>query len=43
MLDEIIALGAVVEIDGRFFDADGAPVGTDLQQRTVSVAQRTSG
>ncbi|MBO0680355.1 MarR family transcriptional regulator [Mycolicibacterium sp. S2-37] len=37
MLDEQIAAGAVGEIGGRFFDADGRPVDTDLQQRAVSV------
>ena len=37
MLDELISLGAVGEIGGRFFDADGAPVETELQQRAVSV------
>jgi deoxyribonucleoside regulator len=38
MLDELMSLGAVGEIGGRFFDADGAPVDTELQQRAVSVA-----
>lgn len=37
MLDEQIAAGAVGEIGGRFFDANGTPVDTDLQQRAVSV------
>lgn len=37
MLDELITLGAVGEIGGRFFDADGTPVDTELQQRAVSV------
>ena len=37
MLDELISLGAVGEIGGRFFDAHGAPVDTELQQRAVSV------
>lgn len=37
MLDELISLGAVGEIGGRFFDADGAAVDTELQQRAVSV------
>jgi deoxyribonucleoside regulator len=37
MLDELVALGAVGEIGGRFFDADGVPVQTELQQRAVSV------
>jgi deoxyribonucleoside regulator len=37
MLDELVSLGAVGEIGGRFFDADGTPVETDLQQRAVSV------
>ena len=37
MLDELISLGAVGEIGGRFFDAGGVPVHTELQQRAVSV------
>jgi deoxyribonucleoside regulator len=37
MLDELISLGAVGEIGGRFFDTDGTPVDTELQQRAVSV------
>lgn len=37
MLDEQIAAGAVGEIGGRFFDAHGRPIDTDLQQRAVSV------
>lgn len=37
MLDELMALGAVGEIGGRFFGADGTPVDTELQQRAVSV------
>lgn len=37
MLDELESLGAVGEIGGRFFDADGAPVDSELQQRAVSV------
>jgi deoxyribonucleoside regulator len=37
MLDELISLGAVGEIGGRFFDANGVPVETELQQRAVSV------
>jgi deoxyribonucleoside regulator len=37
MLDELVSLGAVGEIGGRFFDGDGAPVDTELQQRAVSV------
>ncbi|TFV61145.1 MarR family transcriptional regulator [Mycobacterium sp. PS03-16] len=37
MLDEQIAAGAVGEIGGRFFDAAGEPVNTELQQRAVSV------
>jgi deoxyribonucleoside regulator len=37
MLDELISQGAVGEIGGRFFDADGAAVDTELQQRAVSV------
>ena len=38
MLDELVALGAVGEIGGRFFDADGVPVDSELQSRAVSVA-----
>jgi deoxyribonucleoside regulator len=37
MLDELVSLGAVGEIGGRFFDADGKSVDTELQQRAVSV------
>jgi deoxyribonucleoside regulator len=37
MLDELMSLGAVGEIGGRFFDAHGVPVATELQQRAVSV------
>ena len=37
MLDELVSLGAVGEIGGRFFDADGAPVITELAHRAVSV------
>ena len=37
MLDELVSMGAVGEIGGRFFDAHGAPVDTELQQRAVSV------
>ncbi|MBJ8347154.1 MarR family transcriptional regulator [Antrihabitans sp. YC2-6] len=37
MLDELGALGAVGEIGGRFFDADGIPVETELQHRVISV------
>ncbi|MGE2721591.1 sugar-binding transcriptional regulator [Mycolicibacterium celeriflavum] len=37
MLDELESLGAVGEIGGRFFDSDGAPVDSELQQRAVSV------
>lgn len=37
MLDELVALGAVGEIGGRFFDADGAAIVTDLVRRTMSV------
>lgn len=37
MLDDQISAGAVGEIGGRFFDADGRPVETELQQRAVSV------
>jgi deoxyribonucleoside regulator len=38
MLDELSSLGAVGEIGGRFFDAAGVPVDTELQQRAVSVS-----
>ena len=38
MLDELVSLGAVGEIGGRFFDAEGIPVATELQQRAVSVS-----
>jgi deoxyribonucleoside regulator len=38
MLDELVSLGAVGEIGGRFFDADGAAVDGELQRRAVSVA-----
>ncbi|RZT25050.1 DeoR family transcriptional regulator [Mycobacterium sp. BK558] len=37
MLDELVALGAVGEIGGRFFDSEGAPVETELLQRVISV------
>jgi deoxyribonucleoside regulator len=37
MLDELVALGAVGEIGGRFFDANGIPVITELARRSVSV------
>ncbi|WP_344999025.1 sugar-binding transcriptional regulator [Tsukamurella soli] len=37
ILDELVALGAVGEIGGRFYDADGAAVDTSLVDRTVSV------
>ncbi|MGE2729751.1 sugar-binding transcriptional regulator [Mycolicibacterium vaccae] len=37
MLDELVSLGAVGEIAGRFFDADGRPVDSELQDRAVSV------
>jgi deoxyribonucleoside regulator len=37
MLDELVSRGAVGEIGGRFFDADGMPVNTELAQRAVSV------
>jgi deoxyribonucleoside regulator len=37
MLDELVSRGAVGEIGGRFFDAKGQPVDTDLAQRAVSV------
>jgi deoxyribonucleoside regulator len=38
MLDDLAAHGAVGEIGGRFFTADGTIVDTELQDRTVSVA-----
>lgn len=37
MLDELVALGAVGEIGGRFFDAQGNAVITELARRSVSV------
>lgn len=37
MLDELVSRGAVGEIGGRFFDADGASVETELAHRAVSV------
>ncbi len=37
MLDELDGLGAVGEIGGRFFHADGTPVHGDLEARTMSV------
>lgn len=37
MLDELVALGAVGEIGGRFFDAHGAAVETELLRRVISV------
>lgn len=37
MLDELIGLGAVGEIGGRFFDATGTPIVTELAHRAVSV------
>ena len=37
MLDELIGLGAVGEIGGRFFDAAGTPIVTELAHRAVSV------
>lgn len=36
-LDDLVSRGAVGEIGGRFFDADGNAVNTELQQRAVSV------
>nr|WP_264068709.1 sugar-binding domain-containing protein [Mycolicibacterium komossense] len=38
MLDELVALGAVGEIGGRFFDAAGVAIASELQRRAVSVA-----
>jgi deoxyribonucleoside regulator len=37
MLDELVTLGAVGEIGGRFFDAHGAPIDTELARRAMSV------
>lgn len=37
MLDELMSLGAVGEIGGRFFDSDGVPVDSELQRRAMSV------
>lgn len=37
MLEELVSLGAVGEIGGRFFDTAGAPIESELQQRAVSV------
>ena len=37
MLDDLVSRGAVGEIGGRFFDAKGNAVTTELQQRAVSV------
>jgi deoxyribonucleoside regulator len=37
MLDELVALGAVGEIGGRFYDTEGTPIESELQQRAVSV------
>lgn len=37
MLDELIGLGAVGEIGGRFFDEAGTPIITELAHRAVSV------
>lgn len=37
MLDDLVSKGAVGEIGGRFFDATGKPVNTELAQRAVSV------
>jgi deoxyribonucleoside regulator len=37
MIDKLAALGAVGEIGGRFFAADGTILDTGLQDRTVSV------
>ncbi|MCV7255398.1 MarR family transcriptional regulator [Mycobacterium hackensackense] len=37
MLDELVALGAVGEIGGRFYDGLGTPIESELQHRTVSV------
>lgn len=37
MLDDLMAIGAVGEIGGRFFNAYGEPVHDELQQRALSV------
>jgi deoxyribonucleoside regulator len=37
VLDELVSFGAVGEVGGRFFDINGDPVDTELQQRAVSV------
>lgn len=37
MLDELVSLGAVGEIGGRFFDDHGVPVITELAHRALSV------
>jgi deoxyribonucleoside regulator len=37
MLDELVSVGAVGEIGGRFFNAAGEPVYDELQQRAMSV------
>jgi deoxyribonucleoside regulator len=37
MLDELIGLGAVGEIGGRFYDETGTPIVTELAHRAVSV------
>jgi DNA-binding transcriptional regulator LsrR (DeoR family) len=37
MLDELMSMGAVGEIGGRFFNAHGEPVHDELQQRAMSV------
>lgn len=37
MLDDLVSRGAVGEIGGRFFDAAGQPVKSELAQRAVSV------
>ncbi|MET9199659.1 sugar-binding transcriptional regulator [Gordonia sp. NPDC003585] len=38
VLDELVELGAVGEIGGRFYDKDGNPVDSTLVERTVSVS-----
>lgn len=37
MIDQLVSLGAVGEIGGRFFNAAGEPVHDELQQRAMSV------
>ncbi|GAA4671497.1 sugar-binding transcriptional regulator [Gordonia humi] len=41
VLDELLALGAVGEIGGRFYDVNGVAVSSSLVERTVSVSLET--